>query len=144
MPKAEIVKLPKNAPTTETGELPTAVDFLALLGAVTRDVAGIAVDKNNTPTDRTRAAAVAGTLALKGIEAVERAQAIHDAQRKRAIAAFEPSSRWNKYCDEPEFNPFASVEYAEAVQMLIRDAKAVGLHTRPQTWGKPFPSKPEN
>ncbi len=137
----KVVKMPKGKasapPVEETppAPLPTANDFLAILTAVTRDVASIAMDPNNDPMDRTRAAAVAGTLAVRGIEAVDRAAAVHSAQRNNAIHDMEPGRLWCSYDDKPRFNPFAKIEYREAVNLLTRDAKAVGLGVTPQTRG---------
>ncbi|WP_171125284.1 MULTISPECIES: hypothetical protein [unclassified Ruegeria] len=129
----KIVKMPKgkaSAPPVEesaVAPLPTANDFLAILTAVTRDVASIAMDPSNDPMDRTRAAAVAGTLAVRGIEAEDRAAAVHSAQRNNAIHDMSPARVWDTYDDKPRFNPFAKIEYREAVNLLTRDAKAVGL-----------------
>ncbi len=137
----KIVKMPKEKATAPPAEespavaLPTANDFLAILTAVTRDVASIAMDPSNDPMDRTRAAAVAGTLAVQGIEAVDRASAVHSAQRNNAIHDMEPGRLWCSYDGKPKFNPFAKIEYREAVNLLTRDAKAVGLGVTPSKGG---------
>ena len=116
--------------------LPTARDFLEILGDVTRAAAGIALNPENNATTRTQAAAVAGTLAVKGIDAVERAADVHSEARRRAVSTFEPDSVVNPYTREPVFNPFQKVAFQEAKQLLERDASAAGLQTSPHKGGK--------
>ncbi len=135
----KLVKMPKAVQPAEilsdTRDMPTARDFLSILSEVVQDVAGIALDKDADKRTRVQAAAVAGSLAIKAIDAVQAASDVHREMRERARQDFEPEKLWNPYCDEPQFNPFNRIEYEEAATLLENDAKAAGLSVGPHKRG---------